>query len=316
MTDAVPTRGRTARRRVVRRTVVAAATTALLTTSAAAATATPHDGTTATSAVVTATQWQVDPAVGSVYRGWTGHDGTGLGLWRTGSATATTTVTDDATRVVLEAGADRCEGGATATLLVDGEPVLEDLVVDADRGRWSVAGQWAAGDHAVEVRYLDDHRTQACDRNLKVSRVWFDDAPTAASLTMRASSFARTPLDAGFLYGKGPQGEPTQLLWSNGSVSTRVTTPVLAAGTVTVDASAQECERPALLVVGVDGEDVGQVVPGPGRRGELRSYELALPGDLGAGIHEVTVRFVNDLLTGECDRNLRVGRVVLAGATG
>ncbi|GAB2693498.1 carbohydrate-binding domain-containing protein [Thalassiella azotivora] len=269
--------------------------------------------------VVTATEWRADPGTGSVYRGWSGHEGEGFGLWAAGSAAGDVDLPRPLTRLVLEAGGDRCggtggsSGEPAAEVLVDGVPVLAVPEVDADLGQYDVRGSWSAGRRAVEVRYPADHRSPECDRNLKIARVWFDDdAPGWTRVLLRADSLDRTPASAGTVYGKGPTGEPTQLLWSNGSLTATLTTPEIQVGFLRLQVSGHLCEGGPTVVVAVDGREVGRVTADADRYGSLRHYEMALPFLVEAGRHVVTLTYGNDHRSGTCDRDLKVGTVAVA----
>ncbi|GAB2693515.1 carbohydrate-binding domain-containing protein [Thalassiella azotivora] len=261
-------------------------------------------------------EWDVDPAVGSVFTGWaayTGRPPSRLGLWSTGSATGHVDLGWATTRLVLEAGADRCgpDGGARASVLVDGEPVLTDVLVDADMGRYWAPGSWGPGRHDVELRFLNDHRAGDCDRNLKVSRVYFAEEWPQASVQMRADSATLVPAGAGTFYRKGPQGEGTHLLWSNGSVTSTVTTQAMEHSRLNVRVAGHDCEGPARMVMRVGGRYVGQQDVGPDAYGQLGSHRRSVPFAVPAGTTDLTIEFVNDHRTGDCDRNLKVGDVWL-----
>ncbi|GAB2693506.1 carbohydrate-binding domain-containing protein [Thalassiella azotivora] len=261
-------------------------------------------------------EWSADPGTGSVYTGRSGWTGTGFGLWRTGSATAPVDLPRAATRMVLEASADLCPQyvGARATVLVDGERVLVDQLVDVDSGRYVATGDWAPGPHHVEVRFTDDYRTAGCDRNLKLSRLWFDGGdPAMTRVAVDASSLNIMPPSIGRHYTKGPQGSPTVVLWSNGGAGTSVTTQAITRGSVSVLASAHDCEGPARMLVWVSDRYVGQTEPGPDQHGTLRWHSWALPFDLPAGRHGLKVEFVNQHRGETCERGLKVGMIALDG---
>jgi len=100
-------------------------------------------------------------------------------VWSTGSATTTLS---GAGRVVLHARGDQCEGPPRAEVSVDGRSLGTVAVVN-DAGWWEypLGAPVASGAHRVVVSYLDDHRTAACDRNLRAG--WISLAPSTTTPT-------------------------------------------------------------------------------------------------------------------------------------
>ena len=122
--------------------------------------------------------WQdLDPgAVTFSPAGSGARSGDGVMLWRTGSFTGTLDSQAAEWLYIRMVGSD-CEGKPRFSVRVDGTLLVSGLEVSEAWGDGTsshgVYGKWHNGLHTVELTYLNDLRTAACDRNLYVFDVSF-----------------------------------------------------------------------------------------------------------------------------------------------
>jgi len=242
----------------------------------------------------------------------------GLGLWRDGVATAGIKVSthlagDGGAGLSVTVGADRCEGGADMTVSVDGTEVLR-RVVDADHDIVPLPVRVPAGDHSVAVAYSGDHVTEACDRALKLYAVsaYAIEAMPSEWEAFGPPSLFLSDQSAGLWRDLDKRGAEV-LIWKPAGVSRHFTSAALAHAQVVVSAAGDDCEGPAAFETYVDGTLLGRTEAAPvAKDGAFTRYVLDA-GVLPAGVHEVDVKYVNDLLTPTCDRNLHLRKVVVHG---
>jgi Ca-dependent carbohydrate-binding module xylan-binding/Glycosyl hydrolases family 39 len=158
-------------------------------------------------------------------------------------------------------------------------------------------------------------------------------APTMASAILLSGSTAAfgatpgpSPTSSTVLEGEGlslpsPQGarvnDPAAsggqglLIWTNGTATTPVSLPAHA-DTMVVRAKGDQCQGAPRMSVAVDGRQLlSTTVPA------TTWTDYRAPAVLSAGSHQVSVSFLNDYLTNNCDRNLYLDKLTLglAGAT-
>ena len=99
----------------------------------------------------------------------------GATLWSTGAVSGT--LDSQAGRHLhVRMKADACEGMPRFRMWVDGTLVTEQQIKASSIGPVSehyVSGQWTNATHTIEISYLNDVRTAACDRNLTVLSLSF-----------------------------------------------------------------------------------------------------------------------------------------------
>lgn len=242
----------------------------------------------------------------------------GLGLWRDGVATAGIKVTshlagDAGAGLSVTVGADRCEGGADMAVSVDGTEVLR-RVIDADHDIVPLPVRVPGGDHTVTVAYSGDHVTESCDRALKLYAV---SAYAAEAMPSEWEAFGPPTLflsdQTAGLWRDLDRGGAEVMIWKPAAVSRHFTSAALDHAQVVVAASGDDCEGPAAFETYVDGRLLGRTDAGPlAKDGAFTRYVLDA-GALAAGTHEVDVKYVDDLVTPACDRNLHVRKVVVHG---
>lgn len=101
---------------------------------------------------------------------------------------------------------------------------------------------------------------------------------------------------------RSASGGASLLIWSNATASKRI--HVATPGVLRVRARAQNCHGSPHMKVSVDGTPVLSTSV---RSTKWRTYRATAATS--AGWHRISVSFVNDRLTAECDRNLEVDRL-------
>lgn len=91
-------------------------------------------------------------------------------LWSTGAASAYLDTTEAVGQLTFSATARICEGAPHLQVAVDGVTKLTQEVDGS--GYYGVTIDWPPGRHKITFRFLDDHRTPSCDRNVLVSNIW------------------------------------------------------------------------------------------------------------------------------------------------
>ena len=226
----------------------------------------------------------------------------------TAQPTSTTaTVGSGPDQLTLLLSQDAYQGDAQYTVSVDGQQVGGILTAHASHAAGQddtlvVQGNWAAGDHAVTVDFLNDlyAGTSATDRNLYLDGATYDGAAVPAGrlslLGNGAQSFAvsddgrTTPAGTATTLGSGP--DQLVLLLSE-------------------DPYAGDAQ----YTVSVDGQQVGGTLTSSANHGSGRHDTLTLEGDWGTSGHTVSIDFLNDLYAGTSgtDRNLYVDGATLDG---
>lgn len=119
--------------------------------------------------------FDVDPTAGTFFN-WGERGQPGMVIWS--DATASTEVwLQRATRIVLVLGNDRCEGWPRLAVRVDGA-TLSEFDVPFQHVSTTIAGDWGAGWHALELEFVNDLHTTTCDRNVKLYEMWLDAPPS------------------------------------------------------------------------------------------------------------------------------------------
>jgi hypothetical protein len=116
----------------------------------------------------------VRPATGSPRPASGSH----ASLWGDRS-TATTTV-EGSGRIEVGAIGDHCDGWPRIELSVDGVVVGTSRIVSGSLyGAYPIGPALGQGRHQVRIRYVNDHRTATCDRNVHLGHVRLRAAPPA-----------------------------------------------------------------------------------------------------------------------------------------
>jgi hypothetical protein len=231
-------------------------------------------------------------------------------LWSAGAAVMTLEPTTPRNHLVVHARADVCEGFPRMVVELDGVIVLDELVgtswIDS---RFTVPDAATAGRREVRIRFPNPHRTDDCDRNLKIGGVELTEwDPGPDSTTLVGTDFT-VPDGTGGVFHHSFQGLPALGLWQDATATAQVPTPDVTH--LRVGARGDACEGDPRMHVRVDGELVLDTEVTTERRLVRRSRQAVLgtytaAGTWPAGVRDVHVSFVNDHRTGDCDRNLKV----------
>ncbi|MFG2050780.1 carbohydrate-binding domain-containing protein [Micromonospora sp. NPDC048935] len=114
--------------------------------------------------------------------------GTHASLW-SNSHYATTSVNGSG-RVLIGAIGDNCQGWPTVRVSVDGVSVGQTTIVSATSyGTYPVGAAVDAGQHTVQIQFVNDFRDDACDRNVHIAYARME----TAGVTDTKFSFAVLP---------------------------------------------------------------------------------------------------------------------------
>ncbi len=210
--------------------------------------------------------------------------------------------------LVLKVSQDAYQGAAQYQVFVDGMQVGGTFTASAWRSSdgsdtLTLRGDWGAGEHAVEVKFLNDAwgGTAATDRNLYVDGATYNGA--AVEGAARSIMTDSEPGTFAFTEAAAPEPEPEPM----------IPPPLPMVGGEGPDAlvlkiSQDAYQGSAQYTVSVDGVQVGGTFTASASHAAGQSDILTLKGDWGPGEHAVEVRFLNDAWGGsaEADRNLHV----------
>lgn len=281
------------------RTMIAALLTLVVTSAASALTsAAPAQAAAAYQVSIQPRDFAFSPGAGAVSGRW-------AVLWSTGSASATVTTTRFLNRLQVEADADQCEGAPHFEVAVDGVTRLSQEV--DGNGLYVVPIDWAPGRHRVTFRFLDDHLTSQCDRNVRFrgallfgpfSIPGFPGMYTFQSLKTRYVDV--NPMRAGNTTTERAK------LWNNGSLHFRLDSHGSTYLVITL--TVLGCQgRQADVTITVDGTVVVSGEAPPGRT------EFELDGRLPDGPHDFVLRMSHDPNTATCEGNVALTSVMFDG---
>jgi hypothetical protein len=201
--------------------------------------------------------------------------------------------------LVLKISQDAYQGSAEYAVLVDGEQIggafaASALKSSGQSDTLTLKGDWAAGDHRVEVRFLNDAwgGTAAADRNLHVDAASYNGQALAGAAQTVWSDWQ----SGAFSFTEAAEPSPPQPQPGSGP------------DTLVLEISQDAYQGDARYAVLVDGKQVGDTYTAASSHASGVSDVLTLRGDWGAGDHRVEVRFLNDAWggTSATDRNLHI----------
>lgn len=204
--------------------------------------------------------------------------------------------------LALAVSEDAWQGDAQFTVSVDGKQIGGTQTAVASHGAglvqtFTVMGDFAAGNHAAAVNFLNDAYGGApgTDRNLYVSGAQADGVSVpGASLTLLSGGAQSFSFSIG---GAAP---------ASGASTT---------DTLDLHVSEDAWQGDAQFTVAVDGAVVGGVRTATASHASGASQDVSIAGSWGAGPHSVAVAFINDAWGGTTatDRNLYVDQVSYDG---
>jgi endoglucanase len=121
-------------------------------------------------------RFALSAAAGQVFADASASGQAGLLIWSTATATTTVTTSAATNRLHVRVRGDQCLGAPLVRVAVDGTEVALAAVPSTTWTRVTASGTWQAGQHTVAVTFPNDHRTDSCDRNLRLDRVSFATA--------------------------------------------------------------------------------------------------------------------------------------------
>ena len=205
--------------------------------------------------------------------------------------------------LVLKISQDAYQGSAQYQVLVDGKQVGGTFTASALRGSGAsdtltLKGDWAAGAHKVEVRFLNDHFDAGAD--------WSKPVVEDRNLFVEGATYNGAAVPGAEL-GLRNAASPNAFAFEE-----KAPFATLAAGTgpdsLVLKLSQDAYQGDAQYTVSVDGRQVGGTFTAKALHGSGASDTLTLKGDWAAGAHKVEVKFLNDAYGGTAatDRNLFV----------
>lgn len=105
------------------------------------------------------------------------YDAKASGMWtyalwsNMGLGTSSVKLSQDATKVVFRAKANRCEGNPKLQLFVDGKSLGKMSVWTDDYQDYTLNTNISKGTHRLRVEFINDHYGRKCDRNLFIDKI-------------------------------------------------------------------------------------------------------------------------------------------------
>jgi hypothetical protein len=196
---------------------------------------------------------------------------------------------------------------AQFTVLVDGKQVGATYQTNAIHG-WksdiiTIGGDWDAGGHTVQIKYLNDFKDAGGDRNLFLDSATYNGvAVPGASLNMWSAydpnTFKLTDTTALAATTTEPPPATTTL-----PPTTPPPAPAEATDTLVLKVSETVYGAAAQFTVSVDGVQVGGTYQTTAMHG-WKSDTLTLKGNWDSGDHSVSIKFLSDQKDAGGDRNL------------
>lgn len=222
---------------------------------------------------------------------------------------AATTIGSGADTLLIRVSQDAWQGDAQFTVSVDGRQVGGMLTAQALHGSGqsdtiTVKGDWGAGQHRVEVAFLNDAwgGTTQADRNLYVDGAAWNGTAVGGA---QASLFSTGAHGFVFTVAAAPAAP----------VAPAATTIGSGTDSITLRLSQDAYQGDAQFTVAVDGRQIGGVLSAKALQASGLSDSLVVRGNWGPGEHRVTVSFINDKWDGTAgtDRNLYVDGLSVGG---
>ena len=233
------------------------------------------------------------------------EDGQNAMLWSTGSASVAVTTTSFVHHVDVGLRAEQCDGAPHVALVADGTTMISQAVFGT--GRYGAILNWPPGHHRLSLRFLDDHRSASCDRNVSLSALnllgmpYKADQPVGTYQSMRMRYAELEPPSAGHVTPSYAR------LWNNGTLRLRLDSQ-LATGLDLYVTSVRCAGWAPHLRITLDGE---VVFDGPADRltsswrpGIHLNDLFQLHRRFSDGPHLIDLTMSKDLMTPTCDRGL------------
>ena len=225
------------------------------------------------------------------------------------AAPATTTIGSGSDSITLQMSEDSFQGDAQFIVTVDGTQIggIQTVVASHSAGQseqFNVKGNFGAGAHTVGIDFLNDAAgpTVVQDRNLYVNSTSYDGVLVAQGSIAEFSGGTQNIVT-------GTAVAPVQQYLQVGNNGPDV---------ITLKISEDAFVGDAQFTVAVDGKQIGGIVTAQDSHSAGLDQTLLVVGSFGAGQHQVTVNFLNDLSGPNIatqDRNLYVDSATYNGST-
>jgi hypothetical protein len=226
-------------------------------------------------------------------------------LWSTGAASAYLSTTDFVRSMQFDADAQQCEGAPHLEVALDGVTRFSQEV--DGQGSYALQVDWPPGRHKVTFRFLDDHRTATCDRNILLATVRFYGLSSdGSSQPLFTASWLKDQYVAVEPTGAGSTNRDQATLRVNGSLRFRLDSQI--SDTLDVGLLGRGCAgRRGDVLLTMDGEVLyrGQAPEGYAPVTVKRSFV--------DGPHEFMLTMTQDSNTATCDGTVGVDDVVFNG---
>ncbi len=216
------------------------------------------------------------------------------------AAPGTTTLGSGSDSVTLQMSEDSFQGDAQFVATVDGVQVggVQTVVASHSAGQsqqFNLKGNFGAGTHTVGITFINDAAgpTAVQDRNLYVNSTSYDGVQVAQGALALFSGGTQTVTTG---VAAAPIAQNLQI--GNGGPDS-----------ILLKISEDAFVGDAQFTVAVDGKQIGGVVTAQDAHSASLDQNLLVVGNFGAGQHQVTVNFLNDLSGPNLatqDRNLYV----------
>ena len=253
---------------------------------------------------IPSTRFTFSPGAGAAVGDWTM-------LWSRGAASAYVTTTALVRDIEFAVDPQLCEGAPHLEVAVDNTTVFSQEMLGGrgyltdDGSDYAVPGYWRPGRHKLTFRFLDDHRTASCDRNVRLRGIVMSgDTYIFTSQALLSSAVEVRPVTAGQVGAWSRPWGGLARLWNDGSLSFRLDSQ--RAKELGIWFTGTLCEGSTAHVrVVMDGRVLHDgLLPNSWLVSGLPRGYLELGGSIPDGVHTFTVTMSEGLRTASCNRNL------------
>jgi hypothetical protein len=226
-------------------------------------------------------------------------------LWSTGAASAYLSTTAFLRSMQFVVDAQQCDGAPHLQVAVDGVTRFSQEVDGL--GTHGLQVDWPPGRHKVTFRFLDDHRTSRCDRNILLTSIWFYGlSEDGSSQPIFTSSWLKDEYVAVEPTWAGSTNPDRATLRTTGSLRFRLDSQLSDQLSVALIGTSCAGRRGDVLLT-MDGDVLysGQAPDG--------YAPVELERSFGDGPHQFVLAMTHDSNTATCDGTVAVDDVVFNG---
>lgn len=237
--------------------------------------------------------------------------GSSIVLWSRGAASAYVTTTSTVRHIDFAVSPEPCQGSPHLELAADNvtrfsQEILAGRAYAGDLGsRYSVPVYWPPGRHKLTFRFLDDHRSASCDRNVSLTAIELSAASDVLTYqSLQSEGVTVAPVTAGEVGAPSRPWSGVAKLWTNGRLRFRLNSQQARELAITMTGAA--CGgRSAHVGVVMDGKVLHDgLLPHPFQWDGLDFGYFELGRAIPDGVHTFSISMSQDLSTPTCDRNL------------